>query len=144
MEQYTAKNLKAIYTLFDTAIASKLKYPEIRLQTPNSSPVQIKRAGSMSRYNGQLMITDGRPYGSNAYYGRIDSNGTFVTGRESNSELLPLLDRLAQNPAEVASEYGKLTGHCSFCGLTLTDPESTAVGYGPICAGHYGLPHGRR
>lgn len=136
--------LQNIYTLFDTAIASKLKYPQIRLQTPSGSPIEIKRAGSMSRYTGQLMITDGRPYGQNAYYGRIDQNGVFVSGRESNPELPALLTRLASNPAEVASEYGKLTGNCSFCGLKLTDPESTAVGYGPICATHYGLPHGRR
>ncbi len=136
--------LQNIYTLFDTAIASKLKYPEVHLQTPSGRPVEIRRAGSKSRYNGQLLITDGRPFGSNAYYGRIDSNGQFIIGRESNPELLPLLDKLSENPAEIAGEYGRLTGRCSFCNLTLTDPESTAVGYGPICASHYGLPHGNR
>jgi uncharacterized protein DUF6011 len=136
--------LKGIYTLFDTAIASRLKYPSISLQTSKGSPIEIKRAGNKSRYQGQLMITDGRPFGSNAYYGRIDQTGVFYSGRETCTELLPLLQRLADNPAEVAGEYGRLTGRCSFCSLALTDPESTAVGYGPICASHYGLPHGRR
>lgn len=135
--------LKNIYSLFDTAIASRLKYPEIHLQTPNGKPIEIRRAGSKSRYVGQLLITDGRPYGQNAYYGRIDQNGMFQAGRETNPELLPLLDKLADNPAQVAGEYGRLTGRCSFCNLALTDEESTAVGYGPICAKHYGLPHGR-
>lgn len=134
-------SLQSIFTLFDTAIASRLKYPEIHLQTADGQPVEIKRAGSKSRYPGQLMLTDGRPYGQNVYFGRIALDGSFVPGHVSKPDLLPLLERLASNPAEVAGEYGRLTGRCSFCGLQLTDPESTAVGYGPICASHYGLPH---
>jgi hypothetical protein len=30
---------------------------------------------------------------------------------------------------------------CSFCGLALTDEGSVFMGYGPICARNYGLPH---
>lgn len=135
---------KNIYSLFDTAIASKLKYPEIHLQTRDGKPVELKRAGIKSRYNGQLMVTDGRAFGANCYYGRIDQSGVFIAGRDTLQGLSDLLQRLSDNPAQVASEYGKLTGHCCFCGLQLTDVESVAVGYGPICAGHYGLPHGNK
>lgn len=35
----------------------------------------------------------------------------------------------------------KLTGHCSFCQRELTDAGSLEVGYGPICADRWGLPH---
>mgnify|MGYP000650381167 FL=1 len=32
---------------------------------------------------------------------------------------------------------------CRFCGKSLTDESSTAVGYGPDCAADHNLPHGR-
>ncbi len=34
------------------------------------------------------------------------------------------------------------TGRCSCCGLTLTDPQSVAIGIGPECADKRGIPHG--
>jgi hypothetical protein len=42
----------------------------------------------------------------------------------------------------MATAYGRRMGECCFCGLTLTDGRSIAVGYGPICAGKWGLPWG--
>ena len=53
-----------------------------------------------------------------------------------------LLQRLAADPAGVASKYGKMTGRCCFCHLQLTDAKSLAVGYGKTCAKNYGLPWG--
>src|SRR6185436_1560785 len=41
-----------------------------------------------------------------------------------------------------AVAHGHTTGNCSFCARDLTDPRSTSVGYGPICAQHFGLPWG--
>lgn len=55
--------------------------------------------------------------------------------------MLVALDRIATDPATAASEYGALMGRCSFCDLTITDDGSIAVGYGPICAKKFGLPH---
>jgi hypothetical protein len=40
-----------------------------------------------------------------------------------------------------ALDYAKLTNNCSFCGLQLTNDYSVIVGYGPICAENWGLPH---
>ena len=42
---------------------------------------------------------------------------------------------------QAAIAYAKLTNHCSFCGLELTNDYSVVVGYGPICAENWGLPH---
>lgn len=44
--------------------------------------------------------------------------------------------------AEQAARWGKLYGRCVFCSLPLTDERSIAVGYGPVCAEHHGLPWG--
>jgi hypothetical protein len=44
--------------------------------------------------------------------------------------------------AAQAAAFGKLVGRCCFCSHAIDTPESTAVGYGPVCASKYGLPWG--
>jgi hypothetical protein len=130
-----------VFALFEQAISNALKYPKIRLQTTSGAPVVLSRAGDKSKYTGQVMVTDGRPYGANTYYGRVDTNGVFYPTFDAPA-VTDLLARLSRDPAGVASEYGRLTGQCCFCGLSLKDTRSTAVGYGPICAEKFGLPWG--
>lgn len=128
-----------MFALFEQAIANTLKYPKIRLQTTHGNAVVLSRAGAKSKYTGQIMITDGRPYGQNTYYGRIDTHGTFHASAQSNSDITALLSRLASNPVDAARNYGRLTGNCCFCDMKLTDARSTANGYGPVCAKRFGL-----
>ena len=139
MDTVAAPSYGGIFSLFEYAIAHTLKYPKVRLQTANGRHVCLSRAGSKSKFTGQIMVTDGRPFGANTFYGRVTLDGEFQT-YSVNHEVIMLLSRLSDNPALVASEYGRLTGNCSFCDLPLCDARSTAVGYGPICAKHYGLP----
>lgn len=44
--------------------------------------------------------------------------------------------------AEEAAAFGHETHKCVFCHRALSTKESTAVGYGPICAEKHGLPWG--
>jgi hypothetical protein len=44
--------------------------------------------------------------------------------------------------AAQSAAFGKLAGKCVYCGRNIDTKESTAVGYGPVCAGKYGLPWG--
>lgn len=46
---------------------------------------------------------------------------------------------LNQDLEEAMVQYGRLTGNCSCCGLTLTNPDSIERGIGPICASKYGF-----
>jgi len=138
-------NLRNIYTLFETAVSNKLKYPKIRLRDANGNTVVLKLSGNQSKYCGQIQITNDARFHDpeSKYFGRIDQAGNFHFGAAGTPAVIALLEKLAADPAGVASEYGKLTGNCCFCGLPLTDPQSTAQGYGPICAAHYGLPWGK-
>lgn len=131
-----------VFALFEQAIAHQLQYPKIRLQTIDAKPVVLSRAGSKSRYQGEIMVTDGGPFGSNQYFGRIDKEGVFHATDSAKIPVFALLERLSSHPVETASEYGRLTGQCCFCSLGLKDARSTAVGYGPVCADHFGLPWG--
>jgi len=143
-------NFRNIFSLFEFAVGSGLKYPKIRLQATGLngrvSPVVISRNGSKSRNPGHLSVTNGERYGSfnNIYFGRIDPDGQFFqasNGQGNQFSVIDLLTRLAADPVAVAVEYGKLTGNCSFCETQLTDPQSVALGYGPVCAKHWHLPH---
>jgi hypothetical protein len=57
-------------------------------------------------------------------------------------ELVEKLKQLAENPEEMAKKFAIETGACCFCGITIVNKHSLAVGYGPICAANYGLPWG--
>jgi hypothetical protein len=85
---------------------------------------------------GSLSITVG-----GAFIGCVRPNGA-TTGRLASDGVLQAhLLRVADAPAQHAKQYAVLTCRCSFCGLQLTDAGSVEVGYGPICAQHWGLPH---
>ena len=133
-----------VFALFEQAIAHRLQYPKIRLQTRELKPVVLARAGERSKYTGQIMVTDGQPFGQNQYFGRIDKDGIFHATDSASVPVFELLERLSTRPVDTASEYGRLTGNCCFCQLALKDARSTAVGYGPVCADHFGLPWGTK
>lgn len=126
---------------FDAA-ASKLKWPKVWLELSDGSPLKLHRAGDRSRTPGALHVTDGGPFGDNVWYGRVDRDGTLTEGRAMTDEVREVLKRLADDPAGVAAAHGHKTGSCCFCNRELSDERSTSVGYGPICAGKFGLPWG--
>ena len=118
-----------------------IQYPRIHL----NNDFVLQRAGGNSKYVGAINITDGKPFGTNQWFGRIGTNGvlTMPNYMQKHGEKLQCeLDLFQLDPARYATMYGKATANCMFCHKALTDPQSIAVGYGPTCAAHYGLPHG--
>lgn len=134
-------NFAPIQALFDRA-QQRLKRVRVRLQTADGTPVVLGRAGAASRYAGQVMITDGLPYGQNRFFGRIDTNGDLFPAPKATAPVLALVREFAADPAATAARYGQLTGGCSFCNHGLKDQRSTQVGYGPVCAKNFGLNWG--
>ena len=127
-----------ITAMFDRA-GQTLKRVKVRLQTISGQPVVLTRAGSASKYAGQILITDGGPFGQNKYYGRIDLDGNFYGTNHADAGIVSLISEFAEQPQETAGKYGRLTGGCCFCSRTLKDERSLTLGYGPICAGKFGL-----
>lgn len=127
-----------------TRASANLKYPKIHLRPEPSTPIRLSRAGSRARFPGSVNVTNGAPYGDpdSRFYGRILTDGTFQAGRDLTPAVRAALTALADDPVSAASEHGHRTGACCFCNRELTDPRSVHVGYGPVCADHYGLPHG--
>jgi len=140
-------DFSGVYALF-AAAKEHLKYPKIKLMISQNGeegakPLMLALAGSKSKLPGVVNVTDGGKYGENVWYGRVYPEGKF----EGNSTVAAgdlilvekMLKTLAADPAKVVSDYGKMTGNCSFCDAPLSHENSTAVGYGPVCAKHFGL-----
>jgi hypothetical protein len=82
--------------------------------------------------------------GERAWFGRVLVSGQYEPSQKAPAGVATALRELAADPVKVATEHGKLTGRCCFCNIKLKDERSTAVGYGQICADHFGLPWGAR
>jgi hypothetical protein len=139
-------DFSGVIQLFKTA-QQHLKWPKIRLQLPDGRPLVLALAGHGSKVPGTVIITDGKSFGTNIWYGRVMSDGVWEKSHSVDAEtqdlLSTLLIKLAKAPARVAATYGKLTGNCCFCTSTLSDKRSTEVGYGPVCAKRWGQPWGK-
>lgn len=134
-------NVQKIQDLFALA-AQKLRRVKVALQAASGQRVVFTKAGPMSKYAGQILITDGGPFGANKFFGRIDANGDFYATRTADQDVQALVTEFADSPAETAGKYGRLTGGCSFCNHKLDDDRSLQVGYGPVCAKRFGLVWG--
>lgn len=95
---------------------------------------------------GQIKLTPARPpktdiwvRADGEFVGGIDANGRFKARYGCPDWVPAQLERIAQDPAKEARLYGRLTGVCCCCGRELTDPESIALGIGPICEANWGL-----
>jgi Family of unknown function (DUF6011) len=147
-------DLSALLALFDKAKAH-FKRPAIVLSVEGMDKfVRLSVAGPQAKAPGTINVATAEPFGDGKWFGRITRLGEFQPSREEAPQaLVPALVRFACDPVLEAKRHakataqrinGKLVGLCCFCNQRLTDERSTDVGYGPICAGHYGLPWGSK
>lgn len=140
-------DMRGLIALLDTA-GAKLTRPKLIVKCGDLT-LRISVAGAGSRTPGAINITSADSgFDSRLFYGRVHRDGRFEEGRDINrtnrEAILQGLRDMAANPARTASAYGKLTGHCCFCSLPLTDERSVEMGYGSTCAANYSLPWGAR
>lgn len=144
-QRQTVGDVKGIVSLIETARAH-LKSPKLLVKAGDLT-VRISVAGAASRIPGSLNVTSAEGnYEGRTWYGRVTVDGTFSPSSRvdasATTAVAAALRALAADPANVAAEFGRLTGVCCFCARKLTDARSTAVGYGATCAKHFGLPWG--
>ena len=97
--------------------------------------ITIAPAGVGSRNQGWLYVKENREY-----RGKIDPAGIFYpAGGELSDAVLDTVADMIKDPAVAAKAHGLATGQCCCCGRTLTNPESIALGIGPICGGRWGF-----
>lgn len=135
-------DLSGVNALFDRA-AKALKNPAIVLGAGQNA-IRLSVAGPTAKAPGTINVTSTGPFETRTWYGRILQDGKFQQSprAELPNGMLETLRNFAAEPAKVAARHGRETGQCCFCNRLLTDKRSVEVGYGPICADHYGLPWG--
>ena len=134
-------NLTAIIEFITGARDRGIKYPKLRvLDSDRTSELLLGLTGDRSKVPGSVTVKR-----NGEYVGLVRPLGEVVGSWENpalfDATLINHLSKVAEAPAIAAKEYAGVTSSCSFCSKTLTDAGSVEVGYGPICAGHWGLPH---
>jgi hypothetical protein len=132
-----------VIALFEKA-KTHLKFPKIRLMC-DGTQVVLSLAGAKSKTPGSVNIAGEGQYPNRAWFGRVSPEGQWIPARMDpafQTKLTALLTAFSVAPAAVAKDHGKLTGNCCFCNKVLglgEDRRSVVVGFGPVCADHWGL-----
>jgi hypothetical protein len=90
-----------------------------------------------------------RPYGGNVYVKEKGGSsegrrlGRQVKGHRYVGEAADLLREVIADPEAAARRYGLEMRECSVCGTDLTDPDSRALGIGPVCRKRFTWKGGR-
>ena len=130
-------DLKPIADFLMAARARGLKFPKARFLAPGGGELRLSLAGANAKKPDSIQIVM-----RDIWVGRVEPDGRVVGDSLLQNDVLGhYLLTIAGNPAEAAKAYGALMCRCSFCGLALSDAGSVEVGYGPICARKWGLPH---
>lgn len=142
-----SEELRSLFNFFQNT-AKKLKKPKVRLITPRTK-TEFTLTYAWHNYSGQNRVfaaiaNPWKPIGNiNAkgdwtYQRDIEKSSAL---REIATEILNHTRQFATDPETLAKTHGKQFNYCCFCGAELTAEDSVAVGYGPICAEKWGLPH---
>lgn len=133
-------NFIEIISRFDLA-AKNVQYPKLTLNAEDGSLFLLRRAGASAKYPYSVNIL---PKDGEGWFGRITREGVLHLGQQGKLKsqlIINMLTAFQHNPRMVAQIYGHEYNHCCFCQRTLTNAVSVELGYGPICAETWGLPH---
>ena len=143
----TQEGMRGLKRLFDAA--AEVKKKPFLLITAESLRLKAVPARDGDGY----ALFDRDDQGSSGFKGTVKHHGELSLRNAPVQAVADALSRLGEDPARAAKTYALATkgegakdykGQCCFCARELTDPESVRVGYGPICAGYYNLPHGKK
>lgn len=100
-------------------------------------PADPQRAQPANRE--AIFVTQVAPKGGmpGAYLGKV-LRGQFHPSRDCTPSLEASIADAMEDPFKAAVEYGHMTGECSVCRRTLTNPESIKLGIGPVCRSRFG------
>lgn len=142
-------DFNAVHVMFRLS-KDKLKRPKIRLMTNWQDPDPLAEHRFVQLTFDQdsktiLVHVDGwAGHGYRKFAGWIHANKIVpYKADRMTEEVRNAIQDFALDPMRCAKAMAALLGACMYCGSRLSDDVSKAVGYGPICAQHYSLPHSK-
>ncbi len=134
------------------AIGMGLKKPMIRLTFGGwRYKVYLSAKGTVCFKTGRVVPGTSDPVGDEEYMGCL-YGGKFLPpgrdqygrpGRKLTPENEQFLAEMGADPVGFLAKCSKDMCRCCYCNLPLEDARSKDVGYGPVCAAHWGLPWGK-
>jgi hypothetical protein len=121
---------------FGLAQEAGIKRPKV-----NTGDLLFSLAPATGRNAGHVYVKgeeDG--FGDRPYLGKITPDGELYPSRDASPEVIKRIAEIGADVVGSAKAHGAQHGNCCFCNRDLTTDESVSNGYGPICAGRYGLP----
>jgi len=121
---------------FGLAQEAGIKRPKV-----NTGDLLFSLAPATGRNAGHIYVKgeeDG--FGDRPYLGKITPEGELHPSRDASPEIIKRIAEIGADVVRSAKAHGAQHGNCCFCNRDLTTDESVSNGYGPICAGNYGLP----
>lgn len=120
----------------------KLEIEKAKQEARKNAPATAKREAAQDGYyvHGDTFVcVKWNRAGTGQYATVWDGSSWEYDGRESRKLVADVkAGKLSPMTPEDAKRFGDLYGTCFKCSRTLTDPESIAQGYGPVCAGKMG------
>lgn len=120
----------------------KLELEKAKQEARKNAPATAKREAAQDGYyvHGDTFVcVKWNRAGTGQYATVWDGSSWEYDGRESRKLVADVkAGKLSPMTPEDAKRFGDLYGTCFKCSRTLTDPESIAQGYGPVCAGRMG------
>ncbi len=119
----------------------KLEIEKAKQEARKNAPVEKREAAQDGYYvHGDTFVcVKWNRAGTGQYATVWDGSSWEYDGRESRKLVADVkAGKLSPMTPEDAKRFGDLYGTCFKCSRTLTDPESIAQGYGPVCAGRMG------
>lgn len=132
---------------FVVAIGYSLKRPMLRVHYKDQRfKIYLSQKGTLCLKSGRLTEDGSKdPEGNEQYVGCFLRGGFLPTKnygvlRKMSETEQDFLNQLSDKPVEFLAKCSKDMCQCCYCGLPLEDETSKTVGYGAICAKHWGLP----
>lgn len=120
----------------------KLEIEKAKQEARKDAPATAKREAAQDGYyvHGDTFVCVKWNRAGTGQYATVWNGGTWeYDGRESRKLVADVkAGKLTLMTPDDAKRFGDLYGVCFKCSRTLTDPESIAQGYGPVCAGKMG------
>lgn len=128
--------LSPIVQFLQAAKDRGLKRPKLRVLDIDGR-TELRLSITTAGYNpGSVAVKRG-----DMFIGLVKPSGEMTREVVGSPALQAHLAQIAKDPARAAKDYAAVMCQCSFCGKPLTDVGSVDVGYGPVCAKNWGLPH---
>jgi hypothetical protein len=124
----TAIDVTKITAAFERAHGKGLKRPKVTFKS-----IQFSRAPDSGKNPGAIYVKDGEEYLGKVLAGR------FYPVKACDEARRAEIVTIAADPGAAAKAHGLKVGWCSCCGRELTDPNSIALGIGPICQERFGF-----